>query len=217
MSDLNIKNSPDEEALDNAIYKLKIYMDRTKQTLHGLANTMGFAYQPFYRLMTKKHIPTISSFGLIASHLNCTISELTNDTFFLDINYYQTLVADFTEESTKKCRVYIPHEKYKEFIHEHFFALSTKVFKDNAMNYWQDNLFYLFFITKDIKIDGLFLVEYKNEVTIINVTSVSSKFIVIESDGVEQKVELKDIKPKARLFNYLEITNDNHTKIFGIS
>lgn len=214
MSELNTKNSPDEVALDNAIYKLKIYMDRTKQTLHGLANTMGFAYQPFYRLMTKKHIPTISSFGIIASHLNCTISELTNDTFFLDINYFQNITDDLSQETENKCRVYIPHEKYKNYLHEYFFALSTKAIKNNTT---QENLYYLFYLSKNINIDGTFLVKHNNKIKIINVLSVSSKFIVIEDNQQEIKIDLNEITPIAKLFSYLEINKDNDTKLFGIS
>ena len=214
MSELNTKNSPDEIALDNAIYKLKIYMDRTKQTLHGLANTMGFAYQPFYRLMTKKHIPTISSFGIIASHLNCTISELTNDTFFLDINYFQNIMDDLSQETENKCRVYIPHEKYKNYLHEYFFALSTKAIKSNAA---QENLYYLFYLSSKINIDGTFLVKHNNKIKIINVVSVSSKFIVIEDNHQEIKIDLNEITPIAKLYSYLEINKNNDTKLFGIS
>ncbi|MCC2645852.1 MAG: hypothetical protein K0R94_1630, partial [Burkholderiales bacterium] len=53
--------------LDNVINKLQVYMDQNGQTLYGLASTMGFAYQPFYRLMTKKHLPTLNSLSIIAA------------------------------------------------------------------------------------------------------------------------------------------------------
>ena len=208
-------NSPDIEALDNAIYKLKVYMNKTNQTLYGLASTMGFKYQPFYRLITKRHTPSISSFGLIASHLNCTISELIDNTFFLDINYYTNLPNNFDEDIQYKCRIYIPHDKYQDYIHETFFALSTNVFEYNKS--YENNLFYLFFKTSHINIDGSFLVEYQTTIKIINVISVSSTYITIEEDGQEKKINLQLIRPIAKLFGYVEINSHKHTKLFGIA
>src|SRR5690349_12135949 len=112
MNNLDSSNiSCEHIALTNVINKLQIYMDQNKQTLHGLAATMGFSYQPFYRLITKKHMPTISSLGLIASHLNCSIAEVTSENIFIDINCYKNIDANFNAANNNKCRVYIPYEK----------------------------------------------------------------------------------------------------------
>lgn len=218
MSNLNSDSSPEMVALNNVINKLQIYMDRNKQTLHGLATTMGFAYQPFYRLMTKKHLPTISSFGLIASHLNCSIAELSHENVFLDINYYSDISEYLKRENSETCRIYIPYEQYRNHLNSSFFAIQSKQknIKDKCAANSHGQLYELFYSVDNILMDGTFLAEYKDKKILINVLSISSKFIIIEENSTEVKVDIKLITPIAKFFSYLELTSHNTTKLFGI-
>jgi hypothetical protein len=214
MRELNKKNNNLAiEAIDNAIYKLKIYMIKNNQNLHSLSNNMKFDYQPFYRLITKYTTPTLFSLGMIASHLNCTISELISDKFFLDINCYNSLPQNFDEDIQYKCRIYIPNDKYKDYTDETFFVLNTKLFEDNKSS--ENNLFYLFYKILNINTDGIFLVEHEGKIKIMNVVSISSKFIIIEEYNNEVKINLEELEPIAKLFDYVEINNKDNNKLFG--
>lgn len=209
--------SPENIALNNVINKLQIYMEKNKQTLHGLATTMGFSYQPFYRLMTKKHLPTISSLSLIASHLNCSIAELTHNDVFIDISYYHTLSVNLDEESKKKCRIYIPYEQYYMYLNCHFFAIE---YQNENIQYVTladlDKMYQLFYSIDNISMDGLFLVNYNSQNVLINVMSASSKYVVVEENKKEHKIDIKLIKPIAKFFSYLELTKYNMNKVFGV-
>ncbi|MFN8769532.1 MAG: hypothetical protein ACK5Z5_01255 [Neisseriaceae bacterium] len=214
----NLENSPENVALNNVINKLQIYMDKNKQTLYGLATTMGFAYQPFYRLVTKKHLPTISSFGLIASHLNCSISELANENIFIDICCYTNMSADLNDESGEKCRVYISYQEYQKYLSNRFFAVKCQDIVYNEINKVVNlgTLYHLFYCVDSFLIDGIYLVKDNDKKKLINVLSISSKFLIIEENGKEVKVDIEQIQPIAKLFSYLELNNDKTTKLFGI-
>lgn len=217
MSQENTSDSPEMIALNNVINKLQVYMDRNNQTLHGLASTMGFAYQPFYRLVTKKHLPTISSLGLIATHLNCSIAELTHENIFLDICSYENILDDLTAENNSKYRIYIPYEEYIKHLRSHFFALKCQKVQYGKVDkeVYLDELFQLFFSTDDFFMDGIYLVQYHGEKVLMNVLSISSKFVVIEENNQEVKIDIESLKVIAKLFSYLEIIDRKIPKVFG--
>ena len=101
----NVGTNIEEKTIDNIIEKLTVYMDRNNQTMHGLATTMGFSYQPFYRLMTKKSLPTITSLASISKYLNCTISQLTDENIFLDIKSFDSIANYLIAKSNKNIRI----------------------------------------------------------------------------------------------------------------
>lgn len=214
MEESNLKHTPEDIALNNVINKLQIYMEQTNQTLHGLATTMGFTYQPLYRLMTKKHLPTISSLGLIATHLKCNISELTSENIFIDINCYSDMAANFNTKSNTKCRAYIPYKEYSVLLQHSFFAVKDKNTNNKMTS--NDNIYQLFYHVDSILMDGLFLVNYNSKKTLITVLSVSSKYIVIEEKNQEVKIDIKSIQPIAKFFSYLELTRDDNVKFIGV-
>ena len=174
----------ENELIDNIINKLQIYMDQNNQSLYNLATTIGFVYQPFYRLIKSRHTPNISSLAMIADHLNCSIEELISDKIFVDIKMVDKLVdVANLDTQTNKVRIYIPYDDYKHYIHDKFFAVKL----DNCKMSDVDNC-KIYVITNEINIDGEFIVNYQNKIKILNVISNSTKFITIESDNKEEKI-----------------------------
>src|SRR6185437_5617204 len=154
--------------LDNVINKLQVYMDQNKQTLYGLASTMGFAYQPFYRLITKKHLPTLNSLSVIAAHFNCSVSELIHEDVFVDVDCFSSFDDAASAIKTSKIRIYIPYNQFLPLIHSNFFTTKAgasdqtgkqkntempSIINGNAIFYRVDN----------INIDGVFLVNYNSK------------------------------------------------------
>lgn len=201
---------PDIQAtseLDNVINKLQISMDQNDQTLYGLASKMGFSYQPFYRIITKKHLPTIDSLVMIAKHFDCSVSELINEKIFCDVQLFSK-VNDLIKQQLKSIiRIYVPYAEFIPLIKKEFFCLEDIPDKE-ILNTKASNI-YVFYKTNTIEMDGIFLVHYQNKIRLLNIVSVSSKYIVIEEDKQEIKIEQCAIQTIAKFFNFLMLNYDS--------
>lgn len=160
--------------LDNVINKLQIYMDQNKQTLYGLAAKMGFAYQPFYRLMTKKHLPTLNSLTIIASHFDCTVAELIHEDVFIDVDCFDNFADAVSAKRAPKIRAYIPYDKYIQLINSNFFAVKGQVpwqsYEQTSTDHKSsDSKYALFYRVDTMSIDGVFLVNYKSKDVLLEV------------------------------------------------
>lgn len=204
-----LKEDLGEIALNNIVNKLHIYMDKSKQSLHKFAENMGFSYQPFYRLIMKKHMPMLSSLTLIASYLDCTIAELVQDEIFLDINLYKNLEESMNaSDIIDKFRIYIPYKLYLPLIHNEFFAVKS----DNSLT----NLHKIFYTVDEISSEGSFLINSNSKRTLIEVVGLGRKSLTIIKDNKEHKIDKDLIKPVAAYFSDLELIEKANPKIFGI-
>ncbi len=208
--------------LDNVINKLQVYMDQNKQTLYGLASTMGFAYQPFYRLITKKHLPTLNSLTIIAAHFDCSVSELIHEDIFIDINCFDSFDDAALMKETSKIRVYIPYKQFLPLTHNSFFAVKAPASEQTSkQNKGEVQLIAngcsVFYRLDYINIDGIFLINYKSKNMLIEVLSVSSKYIVALLNGKETKIDVHSIRPIARFFSGLALINKNQPIIVGVT
>lgn len=204
--DINIKNE-EEDVIDNVIKKLQIHMDYNKQTLFGLASKMGFSYQPFYRLFTKKHLPTINSLNMIANYFDCNISELIDDEIFLDINCYSNY-NDYYKNIKQKdiIRIYINYKEYLLLLNKTFFAIqiSDTIEQEAPINYYK-----IFYQTDSFNYDGYYLSNYDAKNIFLKIVNVSSSYVTAIIDNKEFKVTLDKIKPIAKFYNYLAPVNNN--------
>lgn len=203
-----------DSALDNIVNKLQIYLRRTNQTLYGLAASMGFQYQPLYRIMSKKHIPTIVSVELIAKYFKCTVAELIQEKVFLDIKYYDDFSQILNISNVDTCRIYISYVTYLPLIQYNFFAVKhNNILAKNGL-YQTYQIFY--YIDKFL-LGGKYLVEHNGQKIIINILSISSKEIIVEtSTNQEEKIDISLIKPIAKFFNTFEVYDDNLSVSIGI-
>lgn len=209
--------TPEDEVMDNVVNKLRIYMEKNALTLHGLASKIGFAYQPFWRLMTKKHSPTINSLSMIVPHFDCTISELINDNVFLDVALFNNVEAFINKNDIEsKIRIYIPHTQFLPLIHKQFVAIKICLQKHNTTSDLQPFDISVFYLVNSIDIDGVFLVNYNNENILLDVFSISTKYIWTYLNGKEVKIDKSQVVPLAKFFNYLNLLDPTKSALIGV-
>lgn len=205
MSNRENKISPKEALLiQNIINKVTTYMDKNNQTLFNLAQTTGFAYQPLHRLMKGMSVPSLSSLAMLSDYLNCSISELINDEFFLDVDVINNINELPQYKSTKQARIYIPFHEFTPHLHKKFIVVVDP--DDNTMNR-------VFYLTNEIIGDGEFIVIYKKKYVVFNVILSSSKFVLIENKGREEKIATSELQVLGKLFKYSVICNHNKNQI----
>jgi transcriptional regulator with XRE-family HTH domain len=218
MKKLKMLNDPDIKSIDNIIKKLQIYMQRNNQTMHGLASLMGFDYQPFYRLMTKKSLPTISSLNHIAQKLNCSVSELIADNIFLDIHSFNNIETYLTHKPTAFIRIYVTEDLLQDI--GEFIAIKTDLpnIKHcvNKIDYQMSiNIYQLFIATKKINIDGFFLVKYKKQIIMLEVVSISSKVIIATYEGKIIQIPIEELEAFAKFITFIELPSMSTNAISG--
>lgn len=181
---------------DNIISKLQIYMTQTNQTLYSLASSLGFAYQPFYRLIKNRNIPTMTSLIPIANHLHCSVEELLSDKFILIVDMLDNINGFASTENNPKVKIRIPYKDYLSYVNDKFIALGTNDIKVPGVKYCK-----IYVMTDQINTDGEFIAKHKGKISVLNVISTSSKFIIVESGNEEQRISQDEIEPVAKLFN----------------
>jgi len=211
-------NDIDTKSIDNITQKLQIHMQRNNQTMHGLASSMGFDYQPFYRLMTKKSLPTISSLNHIAEKLNCSISELLADHIFLDVPGFTSIENFLANKSSTSIRIYITTDMLRDM--DECIAIKTDIPDENhQLNnidfHLNTNVYQLFTVTSKINIDGFFLVKYRKQITMLEVVSISSKVIMAIVDGKIVQIPTEDLEAYVKFITYIELPNPLQNTVSG--
>ena len=204
------KITPAEAVLvDNVVNKINIYMQRNNQTLYNLASNFGFAYQPFYKLVTKRGLPNLSSLATLADCLGYTIDELVGDKVIVKIKIYNSL-----QDASKFCnpgsaKIYLSAAKYTSVLHDDFFAIVER------SNIPGVGLGKIYTLVDKFDIDSQYLAIYQDQAAILNVTGVSSKFVLAEEGDKEIKITLENLKPIGKLFDNAIIYDDQVNYIYG--
>lgn len=199
----------EDQLIDNVINKLQMYMKKTGMNLHNLASTIGFQYQPFYRLIKNKRLPAMSSLIIIANYLNYSLGDLLSDKIKIEINILNDL-KEFNDLSKKQAlgEVKIPYKDVHKYVCSAFYGLNiSKV--EHAL------IAKICVIVDSIDTDGDYIVKYKNKITTLKVISISSTFIVIEDNTQEIKVPINDIRPIARFIGEALMHKNNHNYLHG--
>ncbi|MFN8771107.1 MAG: hypothetical protein ACK52I_36525 [Pseudomonadota bacterium] len=197
--------------LDNIVRKIQFYLDTNSQTLRGLAIAMGVSYLQLYRLFTKKHLPTINSIEILATHIGCTTSELLDEKMFLDMNCFESIDEKLEMATSKnKIRAFFSYEEILPLLNNDFFVISEY---NNAIKLMHHknvaNYFYqIFYLVDQFLLDGKYLVEYNSQKIVLDILSASSKYIVVQDKETEKKIDLKLVKPIAKFFGYAEVRDN---------
>ena len=189
--------------------------------MHEMATKLGFAYQPFYRLMNKKTPPTLYSLYNIAQNLKCSIAELVdNKTIFFDVNCYQDFEFYFEKKQpNNKIRIYLPLEILDDVEYGELFTIKSEIAENkiinliNGLKYHLDlNTYQLFVSTKKIFLDGIFLIFYDNRLQLVNVINASSTIITINYENSIRELKVQDILVYAKFISFVNISNNNLLK-----
>lgn len=180
--------------VNNVAKKLEIYMQRNNQTIFSLAKLMNIDRQPFYRIINRKNVPTISSLFIIASNLNCSIQELISKFIFIDIPIYE----DFNNKSMNSSyRIYISCDDYLDISSYELFGI--KVFNELKIYYKVNN-----FIN-----DGNYIVNYNSQILEMEILSAGSNLIIALIENKEQRINTQQIKPIAKQYKITPIIIDS--------
>jgi transcriptional regulator with XRE-family HTH domain len=198
----------EDQLIENIINKLQMCMKRTGMNLHNLASTLGFQYQPFYRLIKNKKLPAMSSLIKIANYLNYSLGDFLSDKIKVEINILNNL-NEFYEGSKKNLlgEVKIPYNYVSKYVCSTFYGLTT-----NEV----DNLIIAkIYVTIDsVDTDGYYIVKYNNKIIQLKIISISSTFLIIEDNAQEVKVSINDVSPIAKLIGEALIHKNNYNYLY---
>lgn len=209
------------QAIDNVIEKLQLHIQRTKQSMHELANKLDFGYQPFFRLMTKKNLPTVSALDSIAKILNCTISELTSNNAFLDVPAYNSIDDFQKEKSIGSVRVYLAKSILNQFLHDELIAIKASLatqsvaYKLNDIAYISnENLYQLFKVSNELASEKLFVVNHENQIKLMEFSTVTNEMIITIVNDAEVRIPIGDISIIAKFIGYVELPSIATQQVF---
>lgn len=194
---LNDSQSIEETVLvDNIINKINIYMQKNNQTLFNFATKLGFAYQPFYKLVNSRGLPNLSSLATLANRLGYTVDELVSDKVIVEINIYNDLKEVGKILTPERAKIYLSADKYIKVIQNELIAVK---FGDD--NFIGCGLYKIFSLSSIFENDGEYLVVYCDKISLMNVISTSSKFIAVEQNNNEIKIPLNEVISIGKLFD----------------
>lgn len=197
--------------VDNIISKLNIYMEKNNQTLFNLATSLGFAYQPFYRLIKNRNIPNIASLITMSRHFGYTVEELVSDKIIVEINIYNNIADLSLKHAVSRAKIYIPVDKYMPLINKSFIGIKQRNTTLSTID-----LCDIYTLEDHIHLDGNYLVNYQNQLVTFNVISSSSKFIIIEQNNKEERIAVNDLQPIAKLLSPSFLYTDKNYYLEGI-
>jgi len=181
---------------NNIANKLEIIIQKKSITTLMLSKLLKLDKQPLYRIMKREHIPNTHFLNVIADYLNCSIIELIDDKFFLDILVYPNF--DINSNNFKNYRIYIRDDKFIDVADKDLFGIANS--SDLKVFYKADS----------ISSDGIYLVySDTKEITEINILSVGTNLIIAMINGKEERLSHKDIKIIAKLYKTLPILRSN--------
>lgn len=186
--------------VNNVAQKLEVHMKLNNQTIFALAKIMNIDKQPFYRIINRKNVPTLSSLYIIAENLNCTIQELIDNSIFIDILVYASfdILKQYNNCTQDMYRIYIPYEEYLNVGAQELFAI--KLLKELKIYYKVDNFMN----------DGLYWVNYNNQKIEMEILSAGSKLIIAAIDGKEYRIDSPQIIPLAKHYKTIPITSGSY-------
>jgi transcriptional regulator with XRE-family HTH domain len=185
------------DLVNNVAKKLEIYMQRNNRTMFGLSKLMNIDRQPFYRILSRKYVPTISSLFIIASNLNCTVHELISEKIFIDIPVYDDLSLDNKHATF---RIYISNQDY-----ETVGALDVYGVNHN-------NKIRIYYNVLDFVNDGIYIANLNDSRVEIEILSAGSELVIAKIKNEEHRLNRGQIEPIAKYFKEVPIVEDDFCK-----
>lgn len=182
----------EKNIVDNIANKLAILLYKNKITILMLSKLLYIDKQPLYRIMKREHIPNIFFLERIASYLNCSVAELIDDKFFLDIKVFNDLNMDLKKHN-KNYRVYIHDINFNDKIDYQFFGVLHK------------SSIKIFYKVEKIVTDGFYIYTDNNVLKEINVISAGTTVILALENSKEIRLNPHELKVNAKLYRTVSI------------
>jgi transcriptional regulator with XRE-family HTH domain len=181
----------EQNIVNNIANKLQVIIQKENITILMLSKLLKVDKQPLYRIMKREHIPNTYFLEMIANYLGCTIVELLDEKFFLDISVYNNL--SLTQNNHKRYRVYVKDEYFLRVANNDFFGVA------------ESSSIKIFYKIEKILNDGIYLVNNNGKLSEINILSVGSNLTIAMVNNVEKRFNHKEIEVFAKLYKNLPI------------
>ncbi len=185
-------NLEEKKIVDNIANKVEIILHKDKVTIRTLAKLLSIDNQPLYRIMKREHIPNFTFLKSIANYLQCSILELMDNRYFLDIKVYTNINYN-NKSKHKKYRVYIYDEDFKNVADHEFFGVVD------------DSFIKIFYQTNKIITAGIYLLESQTTLKEINIIGVGTNLIFALINNKETKLNTNEIQVNAKLYKTISI------------
>lgn len=186
--------SEQEKAIVNNIAnKLDIVLYKNKITILGLSRLLKIDKQPLYRIMKREHIPNISFLEIIGNYLNCTVLELIDKNYFIDIDSYYN-VNDQNQSQYERYRIYIYDDNFMSVVDKDFFGILS----GSCLN--------VYYKTSKITHDGYYLIQEGNNILEeVNILSVGTSLIIALINNTEVRLNHTTTTVIAKLYKTVSI------------
>ena len=182
----------EKKIVDNIANKVDIILHKDKVTIRTLAKLLSIDNQPLYRIMKREHIPNFTFLKSIANYLKCSILELMDNKYFLDVDVYNNVNYN-NKTNSEKYRVHIYDEDFKNVVDHEFFGVI-------------DNSFIkIFYQTNKIITAGIYLLESQTALKEINIIGVGTNLIFALINNKETKLNTNEIQVNAKLYKTISI------------
>jgi transcriptional regulator with XRE-family HTH domain len=173
--------------------KLEIILQKNKITILALSKLLAIDKQILYRIMKREHVPNLLFLELISNYLNCTILELLDQRFFLDINVFNEQNTNNQKECVKY-RIYIYDENFKNIVDNNFFGIIN------------GGVIKIFYKVTKISHDGFYLInDENNELKELNILSVGTNLIIALINDKEIRLNPEQIIVSAKLYKTVNV------------
>ena len=182
--------------VNNIANKLEVVLNKNKITILALSKLLKIDNQPVYRIMKREHIPNISFLIMIAHYLNCSVPELIDEKFFLDIKtYYNYDINNQTK-----------HEQHRAYIYD---ATFLTIANNEFFGVMKDQFVKIFYKVNNISDDGCYLTLDNNNITEINIIGVGKNLIIALVNDKEIRFTPDKIIVTAKLYKIVSILQFN--------
>ena len=185
-------NSEEKKIVDNIANKVDFILYKDKVTIRTLAKLLSIDNQPLYRIMKREHIPNFTFLKSIANYLKCSILELMDNKYLLDINVY-TNINYSNNCKPETYRVHICEEDFKNIVDHEFFGII------------ENSFIKIFYKTNKITTDGFYLSESENGLKELNIISVGTNLIFALINNKEIRFNPNEIQVNAKLYTTISV------------
>lgn len=192
----------EKNIVENIASKLEFILYKDKITIRTLSKLLSIDNQPLYRIIKREHIPNLTFLQAIAKYLKCSILDLMDNKYCLDIKVYNNIIYT-NKNKYEKYRAYVFDEDYKVIADNDFFGVINNSFIK------------IYYKTNKIITAGIYLLEINNSLQEINIIGVGTNLVFALINDNETKLNTSELLINARLYKTVSTIQSNEyaTKI----
>lgn len=190
----------EHDIVQNVVNKIELFIKSNNMNLHTFANSLGFQYQPFYRLIKQKRVPNITSLVAISNHLGYAFEDLISDKIYTQLFIIEDL-QKITSKPTSNYQIFLPFVLHVKYLNEKLFCIiDKKISKEYQIKE-------IYYTIDKITEDGKYLILINGSIEFIQIINLNSKNITIQNEDSIKILSYDEFQPIARLVGMVAINN----------